>query len=72
MKQNEKLLIMKIIIGDNENEINARNITIVIADTEFKITVNYYSELVVNKCEFGEGETALTIKPSVSNEIRLS
>lgn len=63
---------MKIIIGNNEQTIEPRRITVVIGkDVEFEISVNQFNELVINKGQFGEGETAILIKPSVSNEIRL-
>lgn len=63
---------MKIIVNNNENEIEARRITVVVGEVEFEIAVNQFGELTVNKGQFGEGESAILIKPSVSNEIRLS
>ena len=64
---------MKLIIGNNEQDIEVRKATIVISkDIEFDISVNQFNELVINKGQFGEGETAILIKPSVSNEIRIT
>lgn len=63
---------MKVIIGNNESEFEARKITIVVGNVEFEIKVNNFKQLVVNKQNYGDGESELIIKPSVSNEIRLS
>ena len=64
---------MKIIVNSNESEINARKITICVnEDVEFHVSINPFGELTVQKTQYGEGESSMTIKPSVSNEIRLS
>jgi hypothetical protein len=41
-------------------------------DTEIKIDINQFGELVINKQSFGKGNSSLTINPSVSNEIKIS
>ena len=43
-----------------------------IGDVEFKVSENQFNELVITKTQLGEGEGAIIIKPSVSNEIRLT
>ncbi len=64
---------MEIIIGRNEQTIQAKKITIKLNDDiEFDISINNFGELVVNKGQFGPGTGDLIIKPSVSNEIRIS
>lgn len=50
---------------------NASKVKIEIDDIEFRISVNKFGELVVNKMNFGEGSPALIIEPNVSNEIIL-
>lgn len=63
---------MKIIIGNNEQTIEARKATIIVGDSEFTITINIFNEMVVNKANFSDdGESSLIIKASVSNEIRI-
>jgi len=64
---------MKLFIDKNSEEINAGRIAISINDeVEFYIYFNSVNELTIRKKQFGSGESALTIKPSVSNEIRLT
>jgi hypothetical protein len=64
---------MKVIIGNNESQIETRRITIVLnEDVELDIKINSFGELEIQKTNFGQGESAIVIKPSVSNEIRLS
>jgi hypothetical protein len=41
-------------------------------DTEIKIDINQFGELVINKQSFGKGNSSLSITPSVSNEIKIS
>lgn len=50
---------------------NASKVKIEIDDIEFRISVNQFGELVVNKMNFGEGNTSLIIQPRVGNEIIL-
>ena len=50
---------------------NASKVKIEIEDVEFRISVNQFGELVINKMNFGEGSTSLIIQPCVSNEIIL-
>lgn len=62
---------MQIQLDREVNTIEATNITIMVNDVEFRISVNKFNELVVNKTQYGEGEGSIVIKPSVSNEIKL-
>ena len=63
---------MKICIDKKSKEIiDIVNATIYIGEVEFKISVNKFNELVINKEQYSNGESSLLIKPSVSNEIRL-
>ena len=50
---------------------NASKIKIEIDDVEFRLSVNPFGELVVNKMNWGEGSTSLIIQPRVGNEIIL-
>lgn len=53
-----------------EHEVN--KVTVLLNDdVEYQISVNNFGELVVQKQNFGDGETSIVLKPSVSNEIRL-
>lgn len=64
---------MKVLINNNESNIEARNLTIVLSDdVEFRITINPFNELTIQKTQYGAGESTMIIKPSVSNEVRLS
>lgn len=64
---------MKIITNNNESQLEVRKITVFLhEDVEFEISINKFNELVITKGQFGEGESAMLIKPSVSNEIRIS
>ena len=53
---------------------DARKVLIVINDKRFTITVNSQDELVINKSYEGlePDQGAIRIRPSVSNEIRIS
>ena len=50
---------------------NASKIKIEIDDIEFRLSVNQFGDLVINKMNFGEGSTSIIIEPKVSNEIIL-
>jgi hypothetical protein len=64
---------MKIIVNNNESQIEARHITIALnEDLEFRININQFGELTIQKTQYGAGESSMIIKPSVSNEIRIS
>ena len=66
---------MKVILDRlNENkEIELTKLTVVLNDNiDYLISVNNFNELVIQKQQYGEGESSIVIKPSVSNEIRLS
>ena len=41
-------------------------------DVSYHISINKFGELLVQKQQYGDGESAIILKPSVSNEIRLS
>jgi len=62
---------VNILINNNDSQIEARHITIQHNDVEFRLSINKFNELVVQKTQFGNAESAIIIKPSVSNEIRL-
>ncbi len=64
---------MKIIVNNNEQQIEARRITIVLNESvEFEISIDKFGELIVQKANFGAGDSSIVIKPKVSNEIGLS
>ena len=64
---------MDIIINNNEQQLQAKRITITLNENvEFDIAINNFGELVIRKAQFGNETGDLIIKPSVSNEIRLS
>lgn len=46
-------------------------ITIIIGEQEFKISVDHFNNLVVNKT-YGGDDGSIHITPSVSNEIRIN
>lgn len=58
---------------NNSDEIitDIKIITIIINDVEFRISVNNFNQLILNKQQYGEGESSIIIMPSVSNEIRI-
>lgn len=62
---------MKISIDRNKNVADVSYVTVIVGDVEFKISVNKFDELIINKMQYKDGESAIIIKPSVSNEIRL-
>lgn len=55
---------------NNEEHQEARKIKITIGETEYRISVNKFDELVINKHSFDD-TSSITIMPSVSNEIRI-
>lgn len=63
---------MKVVIHKDE-QILVKKIRISLTDdVDFVISTNEFNEIVVNKAQFGEGEAAIILKPSTSNEIRLT
>lgn len=66
---------MNIQFNNNQREVQeleVNKVTVLLnEDVEYQISVNKFGELVVQKQNFGEGETSIILKPSVSNEIRL-
>jgi hypothetical protein len=62
---------------NNENEHvlidgrEPRKISIQNGSTEYDLSINNFGELVINKSYTENQETAIIIKPSVSNEIRI-
>jgi len=63
---------MEVSIDREENRLNCRIITISIENKEFIIQVDKFGNLVINKQNYGEGESSIVIIPRVSNEIHLS
>ena len=63
---------MTVIVNDNESQVEARGITIVVDEVEFTIRVNRLKELIIVKTQFGQGEDSISIKPNFSNEIILT
>lgn len=63
---------MRVKLSRDSVEMDVKNLRIILdEDTEFSIQLNNAGQLVLNKVYYGEGESSLTIMPSVSNEIRL-
>lgn len=63
---------MDIGINDDTSQLEVRNITIKrTQDVEFRISINFFGELVIKKIEFGTKDSSLIIKTSESNEIRV-
>jgi hypothetical protein len=63
---------MKVSINREENTLNCRTVTISTENKEFIIQVDKFGNLVINKQNYGEGESSIVIIPRVSNEIHLS
>jgi hypothetical protein len=63
---------MEVSINREENTLNCRTVTISIENKEFIIQVDKFGNLVINKQNYGEGESSIVIIPKVSNEIHLS
>ena len=65
---------MNIKIFDKEKrKIETRKVVVDVSENiVFTISLNQFGELVIQKQNFGDGETSIVIKPSVSNEIRLT
>ena len=66
---------MEVIIdkrGDTPS-IEAKKLTIKLNDdVDYEISVNKFGELVIQKQSYGGEESSIVLKPSVSNEIRLT
>lgn len=66
---------MKIIIENEKREdveIEQRNITVRLSkDVDFRISVNNFGQLEIQKANFGNGNSSIVITPSVSNLIYL-
>jgi hypothetical protein len=63
---------MKIQINKSPDREVVSKVTIIIDENvEFRISLNSFNEVVINKMDFSNGES-LTIKPSVGNEIKVS
>jgi len=63
---------MEVSINREENTLNCRTVTISTENKEFIIQVDKFGNLVINKQNYGEGESSIVIIPKVSNEIHLS
>lgn len=61
---------MEYSINNYEERFEARKIKITVGETEYRISVNKFDELVINKHSFDDS-SSITIMPSVSNEIRI-
>lgn len=66
---------MKIFYDDenrNTKMMDLRNVTIRLnKDVDFRISINNFGELEIQKSNFGSGNSGIEIHPNVSNEIRL-
>jgi len=62
---------MKTQIKRDAEFIETEKILIEVGSVDFRISVNKFGELVINKYQKGEQETGIIIMPSVSNEIRI-
>lgn len=67
---------MKVLFNNEKREveeIEKDKITIRLnKNIDYHISINKFEELVINKMQFGKGEGSIVLKPSVSNEIRLT
>lgn len=63
---------MEIQINRNEERLEANRIKIFTENKEFTIYIDKFGELIINKCQYGNEESGLLIRPKVSNEIGLS
>lgn len=66
-------------ISFNDREIKQKDITInrpltihLNNDVDINITIDQFGNLVIEKENYGQGESSIIIKPSVSNVIRIS
>ena len=58
--------------GSEEHTEVKRHIRITIGEKAFKISVNNFDELVINKHDYSDDSNGLNIHPSVSNEIKIT
>ena len=64
---------MLISINNEKTNQDVKSITVQLTDeVDIEISVNKFGELLINKQQFGEGESSIIIKPRVSNEIIIS
>lgn len=71
-KLNKNNQIMEIEMDGNGNRIQVKKIEIFTQNKEFTIYINKFDELIINKEQYGDGDTGIAVKPRVSNEISLS
>lgn len=57
--------------GSEEHVDIDRHILITVGETHYKISLNKFDELVINKQHYGADTTSITIMPYMSNEIRI-
>jgi hypothetical protein len=57
--------------GKTDSFEEIKKVIIQIGDVDFRITENNLGDLVINKFQLGDGESAIVIIPKVSNEIRV-
>ncbi len=62
---------MEIQIDRNEEKLNCNRLTIFTGNKEFTIYIDNFNELIVNKENYGTGESGIIVRPKVSNEIGL-
>ena len=46
-----------------------KDVTILVGEVEFIMTINKFGQLVVTKIQYGVGEGSISIVPQVSNQI---
>lgn len=60
---------MKIRTHRDNGFIDIDRLTIRVDDVDFRLSLNNFGELVLNKYQNGDGEGSIIIVPKVSNEI---
>lgn len=63
---------MKIRIDRNGLDVIVGHVTVVIEEKQFKISVDNFDNLVINKTYGTDDDGSIKITPSVSNEIRIT
>lgn len=63
---------MKIELGREGVQFDVKFATITIREKEFKISVDNFNNLVINKTYGTDEDGSIKITPSVSNEIRIT
>lgn len=63
---------MEIQLDRKEERLEVKKIMIFTQNKEFTIHIDTFGELIINKEQYGDGESAILIRPRVSNEIGLT